>query len=162
MSVRVIPGQRFARAKRRNAAHFLGSAILMATAVPAAAQTAPPPAPAPLPPTREEVTRPAPPPVALRGPKLEVQGGVERAPCALAGPEYQNIHFVLRGADFEGLQGLTADQLASTYADYVGRDVPISVVCEIRDRAGTILRNAGYVAASVAPEIGPSMGLSGN
>ena len=155
MTVRVIPGRPFARALRRNAAHFLGSAIVLATAVPAAAQVAPlppPPTPTPLPPTREEVTRPAPPPVALRGPKLEVEGGVERAPCALAGPEYQNIHFVLRGADFDGLQGLSAEDLASTYADYVGRDVPISVVCDIRDRAGTILRNAGYVAAVQVPE----------
>jgi hemolysin activation/secretion protein len=92
------------------------------------------------------------PPLALHGPKLEVEGGVERAPCALAGPEYQSIHFVLRGAEFDGIQGLSPEQLASTYADYVGRDVPISVVCEIRDRAGTMLRNAGYVAAVQVPE----------
>jgi hemolysin activation/secretion protein len=109
-------------------------------------------APRPLPPTREEVRRPTAPSPILRGPKLEVEGGVERAPCALAGPEYQSIHFVLRGADFEGLQGLTADQLASAYAPYVGQDVPISVVCDIRDRAGTILRNAGYIAAVQVPE----------
>ena len=77
---------------------------------------------------------------------------MERSPCALDGPEYQSIHFVRRGADFEGLQGLTAQDLASSYAPYVGRDVPISVVCEIRDRAGTILRDAGYIAAVQVPE----------
>jgi hemolysin activation/secretion protein len=98
------------------------------------------------------VTRPAPPAVAPGPPKLEVEGGVERAPCALAGPEYQSIHFVLRGAEFDGLQGVTAERLASAYQPYVGRDVPISVVCEIRDRAGTILRDAGYVAAVQVPE----------
>lgn len=146
----------FSRARRTapdirgTSARLLSAAILLATTAPVTAQTAP--QPRPLPPTREEVTRPAPPPLALRGPKLEVQGGVERAPCALAGPEYGSIHFVLRGAEFDGLQGLTADQLASTYAEYVGRDVPISVVCDIRDRAGTILRNAGYVAAVQVPE----------
>jgi hemolysin activation/secretion protein len=113
-------------------------------------QAAPPPTP--LPPTREEVTRPAPRAVAPGAPKLEVEGGIERAPCALAGSEYQSIHFVLRGAEFDGLQGMTAGQLASAYAPYVGRDVPISVVCEIRDRAGTILRDAGYVAAVQVPE----------
>jgi hemolysin activation/secretion protein len=47
---------------------------------------------------------------------------------------------------------MTAGQLASAYRPYVGRDVPISVVCEIRDRAGTILRDAGYVAAVQVPE----------
>src|SRR4051794_27875350 len=104
------------------------------------------------PPTREEVTRPAPPPPQSAAPQLEVEGGVERAPCALDGPEYRSIHFVLRGAEFEGLQGLTGEQLAIAYAPYVGHDVPISVVCEIRDRAGTILRNAGYIAAVQVPE----------
>ncbi|HEX3676004.1 MAG TPA: POTRA domain-containing protein, partial [Sphingomicrobium sp.] len=98
------------------------------------------------------MTRPAPPAVAPGPPKLEVEGGIERAPCALAGPEYQSIHFVLRGAEFDGLQGMTAEQLAGAYQPYVGRDVPISVVCEIRDRAGTILRDAGYVAAVQVPE----------
>jgi hemolysin activation/secretion protein len=77
---------------------------------------------------------------------------VERAPCALDGPEYKSIHFVLRGAEFDGLQGLTREQLASAWAPYLGHDVPISVVCEIRDRAGTILRNAGYIAAVQVPQ----------
>ena len=149
MKVGRFPGQSFARGARRRSAHLL-SAILLAPTGAAFGQTTPPPAP--LPPTREEVTRPVTPPVALRGPKLEVEGGIERAPCALAGPEYQQIHFVLRGAEFDGLQGLSTAELASAYSEYVGRDVPISIVCEIRDRAGTILRNAGYIAAVQVPE----------
>src|SRR5690348_13945218 len=117
-----------------------------------AAQSAPPPQPqGPLAPTREEVTRPVaqtqPPPS-----KLEVEGGIERAPCALDGPEFRSIHLVLRGADFEGLQGLTHEQLAASYAPLVGRDLPISTVCEIRDRAATILRDAGYIAAVQVPQ----------
>jgi hemolysin activation/secretion protein len=104
-----------------------------------------------LPPTREEVTRPKP-QLPAQAPRLEVEGGIERAPCALSGPEYQSIHFVFRGAEFDGLQGLTREQLASTYAQYVGQDVPISTVCEIRDRAGTMLRDAGYIAAVQVPE----------
>jgi hemolysin activation/secretion protein len=107
--------------------------------------------PAPLPPTREEVTRPnlqTPPPES----RLQVSGGIERAPCALDGPEFKSIHFVLRGAEFDGLQGLTRADLASTYAEYMGRDVPISTVCEIRDRAATRLRDAGYIAAVQVPE----------
>lgn len=105
-----------------------------------------------LPPTREEVTRPLAPPPATRAPRLEVEGGVERAPCALDGPEYQSIHLVVRGVEFDGLKGLTREQLASAYSPFIGRDVPISVVCEIRDRAATILRNAGYIAAVQVPE----------
>jgi hemolysin activation/secretion protein len=105
-----------------------------------------------LPPTREEVTRPVTPPPAARAPRLEVEGGVERAPCALDGPEYQNIHLTVRGVEFDGLRGLTPEQLSSAYAPYVGHDVPISVVCEIRDRAATILRDAGYIAAVQVPE----------
>ena len=104
-----------------------------------------------VPPTREEVTRPVatPPPPENR---LQVEGGIERAPCALDGPEFKSIHFVLRGAEFDGLQGLSRADLASTYAGYMGLDVPISTVCEIRDRAATILRNAGYIAAVQVPE----------
>ncbi len=84
--------------------------------------------------------------------QLQVEGGIEHAPCALEGPEFHSIHFVFRGAEFEGLQGLTRADLAATYAPYMGRDVPISTVCEIRDRAATILRDAGYIAAVQVPE----------
>ena len=79
-------------------------------------------------------------------------GGIERAPCALAGPEYEKIRLTLRGADFADLKGLTAADLTPAYAQYVGHDEPIAVVCEIRDRAATILRNAGYIAAVQVPQ----------
>lgn len=102
-------------------------------------------------PTREEVTRPVTQP-RPPGSRLEVEGGIERAPCALDGPEFKSIHFVLRGAEFEGLQGLTRAELVSTYQPYIGQDVPIATVCEIRDRAATILRDAGYIAAVQVPE----------
>ena len=134
--------------KGRAFAHLLVSAVLFAPAATASAQSAS----QVLPPTREEVTRPVAPPPVQAGPKLEVEGGVERAPCALDGPEYKAIHFVLRGAEFQGLQGLTPEELAIAYSPYVGHDVPISVVCDIRDRAATMLRNRGYVAAVQVPE----------
>lgn len=105
-----------------------------------------------LPPTREEVTRPQVPPPPARPPRLEIEGGVERAPCALDGPEYANIHLTLRDVQFEGLRGLSAADLTPAYAPYIGRDQPIAVVCEVRDRAATILRNAGYIAAVQVPE----------
>lgn len=135
--------------RSRNAwARLLSSSILLASSGVASAQSAA----QIVPPTREEVTRPVTAQPVNRAPQLEVEGGIERAPCALDGPEYKSIHFVLRGAEFDGLQAMTREQLAAAYAPFVGRDVPISVVCEIRDRAGTMLRDAGYIAAVQVPE----------
>ena len=134
---------------RRGCAYVAAGFILATLPASLSAQSTPPPQP--LPPTREEVTRPVaptPPPPS----RLEVEGGIQRAPCALDGPEFRSIHFVLRGAEFDGLQGLTRDQIASAYAGFVGRDVPISTVCEIRDRAATMLRDAGYIAAVQVPQ----------
>jgi hemolysin activation/secretion protein len=105
-----------------------------------------------VPTTREQITHPVAPVQQRRPSRLEVEGGIERAPCALDGPDYQNIRLTLRAAEFEGLQGLSAADLTPAYASFVGREQPISVVCEIRDRAATILRDAGYVAAVQVPE----------
>jgi len=129
----------------RRAASLALCAILSAQSAGAVAQSA-----APVPPTREEVTRPV---TAPPGPqsRLEVEGGIERAPCALDGPEFRSIRFVMRGAQFDAPQGLNVD-LAPSYSSFVGREVPISTVCEIRDRAATILRDAGYIAAVQVPE----------
>lgn len=138
---------RFGHIKRRRFARLLSSVLLIVPAA-AGAQSAPPT----LPPTREEVTRPVTEAPVYQAPRLEIEGGIERAPCALDGPEFRSIHFVVRGAEFDGLQGLTREQLADAYAPFVGRDVPISTVCLIRDRAGTILRNAGYIAAVQVPQ----------
>jgi len=130
------------------ARRVLLTSILVSASTASSAQTPPPL----LPPTREQVTRPVAPPQPQRRPRLEVEGGIERAPCALAGPEYQNIRFTFRTAQFEGLQGLSPAELSSAYAPYVGKDEPIAVVCEIRDRAATILRDRGYIAAVQVPE----------
>jgi hemolysin activation/secretion protein len=139
---------RLGQSTRQFAARLCVSALLTCSPAALAAQSAADV----LPPTREEVPRPVEPRPPAPPPRLEVEGGIERAPCALDGPEYQSIHLTLRGVEFDGLKGLTQAQLASAYAPYLGHDVPVSVVCEIRDRAGTILRNAGYIAAVQVPE----------
>jgi hemolysin activation/secretion protein len=130
-------------------ARLLLTGIFVSITAPSAAQNVPPPV---RPPTREQVTRPPPPQAPRTAPRLEVEGGVERAPCALDNPQFQNVRLIVRGAEFEGLRGLTPAELQSAYSSYVGQDRPISVVCEIRDRAATILRNAGYIAAVQVPE----------
>ena len=115
--------------------------------VAAAQSTAPPPRP----PSREEVERPtAPPP--LTPPRLTVEGGIERAPCALDSPAYRDIRFTPTEVMFDDLRGLSAEDLRPAYAPYLGKEQPVSVVCEIRDRAATILRDAGYIAAVEIPE----------
>jgi len=127
---------------------LLVSSVLATVPAAAFAQTAP----ELLPPTREEVTRPDTQLPQDRAPRLEIEGGIERAPCALDSPEFQAIRITVRGAEFEGLQGLTASDLGPSYQSLVGTEQPISVVCEIRDRAATILRDAGYIAAVEVPE----------
>ncbi len=82
---------------------------------------------------------------------LTVEGGLERAPCPLANPEFADIRFQLSSVEFTGLQVIGADALTSSYADMVGQELPVAAICEIRDRAATTLREAGYLAAVQVP-----------
>jgi hemolysin activation/secretion protein len=112
-----------------------------------------PPAPPPSsPPTRDELRGNLLPQPRDDRPRLNVEGGLERAPCALDRPEYQSIRFTPTGAEFENLKGLTQQDLRAAYAPYLGGEQPLSVVCEIRDRAAAMLREAGYIAAIEVPE----------
>jgi hemolysin activation/secretion protein len=103
-------------------------------------------------PTREEIERSRVDPVERgRATALTVEGEVERAPCPLADPQFQGLQFTLAEAEFSGLQGLSPDLLRPAYADYVGRTLSVAAVCDIRDRAATLLREAGYLAAVQVP-----------
>jgi len=106
----------------------------------------------PVAPTREEVAPPPARPTELPRARLTVEGGVERAPCALDRPETQDIRFTLTGVEFADLRGLPAQALRPAFAPYVGQEIPVAAICEIRDRAATILREAGYIAAVEVPE----------
>ena len=133
-----------------------GGAMMFAPAMiapgAAGAQTTPAPGQIPQAPTREEVERaPIRTPVP-RQPRLSIEGGIERAPCALSGEQFQSIRFTVNSVAFDDLRGLPAAELQPAYAEYVGTEQPVAVICEIRDRAATILRNAGYVAAVEVPE----------
>lgn len=109
---------------------------------PAAAQT--------LAPTREELTRPqlAPPPGKST---LNIVGGVERSPCPLANPEFNDVRVTISDVDFNNLQGATPEEMRQTWAEFAGVEHPVSIICEIRDRAGTYLRSKGYLAAVQVP-----------
>ena len=125
------------------------AAAALATS-PVLAQVTPPQQP--LAPTREQIERTAPDRTQAPRSRLTVEGGVERAPCALDRPEYRDIRFTLASVQFDDLRGLPADSLRPAYAAFVGQEQPVSVICEIRDRAATILREAGYVASIEVPE----------
>ena len=101
-------------------------------------------------PTREELTRPQ---LAPPQPKstLNVIGGVERSPCPLANPEFNDVRVTITNVDFNNLKGATPEEMRATWADFAGTEHPVSVICEIRDRAGTYLRNKGYLAAVQVP-----------
>ncbi|MEY2926798.1 MAG: hypothetical protein RL367_1275 [Pseudomonadota bacterium] len=83
--------------------------------------------------------------------KLSVDGDVERSPCALDDPAYAAIKVKLGSAVFNHLGTVSAADLADTYADYLGSEQPINVVCRIRDAAATKLRAMGYIAAVQVP-----------
>lgn len=125
-----------------------GSAALIAASLPAAlwAQATPQI------PTREEIQRPALPPAMQPDEQVvAVDDGIERSPCPLASPEFANVRFTLRGVEFSSVEGIDNAILAPSWADRVGQELPISAVCDIRDRAATILRGQGYLAAVRVP-----------
>lgn len=107
---------------------------------------------APAPPTREEVARPVPERQEPPRVTLDVQGGVERAPCALDRPEYASLTFALSQVVFDDLRGAAPEDLRPAYANLIGQTLPVARICEIRDRAAQILNDAGYVAAVEVPE----------
>jgi hemolysin activation/secretion protein len=100
-------------------------------------------------PTRDELTReqPAPPPK----PSLNVVGDVERSPCPLADPQFADIKVTISDVTFNNLKGATPEEMRATWADLAGREQPVAVICEVRDRAATYLRGKGYLAAVQVP-----------
>lgn len=147
---------RLIRTRPRLAATLLtGSFCIGLAPWQAVAQTTPPEFPAQNPSTgqtREEIERGRAEPLdQTRGPRLSVEGEVERAPCPLADPQYGEISVTLSEVAFDNLTGVPAERLRPAYAEFLGKPVPIATVCEIRDRAATILRSDGYLAAVQVP-----------
>ncbi|MEO1729585.1 MAG: ShlB/FhaC/HecB family hemolysin secretion/activation protein [Pseudomonadota bacterium] len=91
---------------------------------------------------------------------LTIDGGFERAPCALDRTEYADIKVTLTGAEFIGLDRVPGLSLDAAYQGYVGRDLPLSVMCDIRAQANSILRSEGYLATVEIPEQNLSDGVA--
>ncbi|MCJ8155894.1 ShlB/FhaC/HecB family hemolysin secretion/activation protein [Sphingomonas sp. LaA6.9] len=103
-------------------------------------------------PTREEIQRERVlTPEARTGARLNVEGGIERAPCPLADPRFADIRVTISDVRFNNLTAVSAEALRGAWARHQDQSVPIATVCEIRDEAATMLRRMGYLAAVQVP-----------
>jgi hemolysin activation/secretion protein len=124
----------------------LGAALIAAT--PAAAQVALP--------SRQELDPARAAPIAA-APRGDLFKGVEAAPCAFRDSA---IKVTLQAVEFHGATAesrggalaLSDQALASTYAEFIGREAPLSAVCDIRDRVAALYLRRGVLASVVIPE----------
>lgn len=131
-------GMRASRADR--AARLLGAALALCPVTTLAQVTAP---------SRDDLTvgRDSAPATS----RLRVEDGIERGPCPLADPAFAGNMVTFSAVEFTGLPGIPASDLASTWQGYAGREVPITALCDVRDRAATELRRQGFLAAVQIP-----------
>lgn len=83
---------------------------------------------------------------------LTIDGDLERTPCVLDREEYADIKLTLGGVEFGGLEKVPGLSLDEAYEGYLGRELPLSVMCDIRAQANAILRQQGYLATVEIPE----------
>ena len=103
-------------------------------------------------PTREELQRPDI-ESELRGDAspVSVASEVERAPCPLSAPQFADLTFTFSDADFSGLGAIDPGLLTASWSGLVGQEIPVAEICDIRDRAATILRAQWYLSAVQVP-----------
>lgn len=130
----------------RRAALAVGTALALAPAGPALAQAA---AGTGAVPTRDDlrVGRPEVPATS----RVQVADGIERGPCPLAEPAFANARVTFSNVEFTGLPGIPASDLDPAWRGMVGMELPIVALCDVRDRAATILRGRGFLAAVQVP-----------
>src|SRR5262245_25576315 len=130
----------FARGWARAA--LLATVVLVAAGIAPAAGQSPAPSPQELNPA--EIAPP--PPSASRG---DILAPPEPGACPL---RTSDLRFVLQAVSFTGAQAVTPQDLAPAYAEFVGREVPVSALCDIRDRALQILFSRGLLARVEIPQ----------
>jgi len=133
------------RFRDRRTELFVGVALAAALPVPALAQGVP------APPTREDLAVGRDDRAADRAARLSVEGDIERGPCPLADPAFAATLVTFTTVDFSGLPGVPAAALDSAWREFAGREVPVATLCEVRDRAATMLRAQGFLAAVQIP-----------
>jgi hemolysin activation/secretion protein len=80
-----------------------------------------------------------------------VVDAIERGPCPLADPAYAALTVNFASVAFANLEAVPADTLRPAWQDMAGRELPLAALCEVRDRAATMLRRMGYLAAVQVP-----------
>lgn len=83
--------------------------------------------------------------------RLRIEDGIERGPCPLADPAFAGNMVTFAAVEFTGLPGIPASDLTPSWQAYAGREVPITALCDVRDRAATELRRQGFLAAVQIP-----------
>jgi hemolysin activation/secretion protein len=73
----------------------------------------------------------------------------EAGPCPLRDSP---LTFTLKAVTFEGATGTRPEMLQQSYGGLIGQTVPVSTICEIRDRATARLFSAGILARVEIPE----------
>lgn len=144
--LRSEPKHRTSAWNRMRRARWLAGPALLLCALPSAihAQVNPP--------TREELEIGRPPvDQGVSANRLVVEGGIERGPCPLAGPSFADIKVTFSRVTFANLTAVAPETLDAAWQDMAGREVPVASLCEVRDRAATILRQIGYLAAVQVP-----------
>jgi len=124
---------------------LLSAALAVLLPAPAIAQIVPDP------PSREDLRVGRDDQRDVRRSQLTVEGDIERGPCPLADPSFANARVTFSTVEFDGLPGVPASVLEPAWRDMAGRELPIAALCEVRDRAATILRGLGYLAAVQVP-----------
>ena len=66
-------------------------------------------------------------------------------------PRFRRNARDLRTVEFAGLPGVPPKVLEPAWRDLAGQEMPVAALCEVRDRAASILRGLGYLAAVQVP-----------
>ncbi|ATQ44048.1 hemin-binding protein [Caulobacter mirabilis] len=103
-------------------------------------------------PSRQELDPANAAPIAA-APRGELFKGVEAGACAFRDSD---IKVTLTSVAFQGVTSgrlaISDEALASTYAEFLGREAPLSVICDIRDRVASLYLRRGVLASVVIPE----------
>ena len=137
----------FVRQHLRHLVRTASAIALGALPAMASAQSALQPAP-----TREEVLRQEIDRQLRQGSEaIDTSAAFARAPCPLADPKFADIKLTLSAVAFTGTEGVEPGLLDAAWREYAGREIPVATICDIRDRAAALLRDAGYVASVQVP-----------
>lgn len=117
-------------------------AVALSVSAPALAQA--PPSASELNPAQR-----APSPAPTQQSRGDILSAPEPGPCPLRDSK---LTFTLSSVAFTGADTLTPDDLSPAYAGMIGKTVPVSTLCDIRDSASRILFHKGIFARVEIPQ----------